>query len=130
VRGWSLERDSLGVELGAGVVSGVLNTSLATNGPPLVMALHARHLPPPQFRGTLAPVVACTGVLTVALFGVTGRYDADVWVSLLVALPALGLGYLVGARQHRRFELAAFRRLVLVLLTATGVATLVSAILA
>lgn len=129
LRGWGLERDSVGVEVGAGLVSGVLNTVLSTNGPPLVMALHARHLPPSQFRGTLAPVVAGTGVLTVGLFAVTGRYDSAVWASLLVALPALGLGYLLGSRQHRRFDPIAFRRLVLVLLFGTGVMTLVGAIL-
>lgn len=130
LRGWTLQRDSVGVEVGAGVVSGVLNTTLSTNGPPLVMALQARHLPPSQFRGTLAPVVAATGLLTVALFAATGRYDVEVWQSLAVALPALGAGYLVGTRQHRRFDPAAFRRLVLVLLSITGVVTLVGAILA
>lgn len=130
LRGWALRKDSAGVEIGAGVVSGVLNTTLSTNGPPLVMALQARHLPPSQFRGTLAPVVAATGVLTVVLFAVTGRYDTEVWQSLAVALPALGLGYLIGARQHHRFEPVAFRRLVLVLLAITGTVTLVGAILA
>lgn len=130
LRGWALRRDSAGIEIGAGVVSGVLNTTLSTNGPPLVMALQARHLPPSQFRGTLAPIIAATGVLTVVLFAATGRYDAEVWQSLAVALPALGAGYLVGTRQHHRFEPAAFRRLVLVLLTITGVVTLVGAVLA
>lgn len=130
LRGWALERDNVGVEVGAGLVSGVLNTVLATNGPPLVMALQARHLPPAQFRGTLAPVVAGTGVITVGLFAFTGRYDAEVWVSLAVALPALGLGYLFGTRQHHRFDPVAFRRLVLLLLAVTGVITLVGAVLA
>jgi uncharacterized protein len=130
LRGWALTKDNVGVEVGAGLVSGVLNTVLSTNGPPLVMALQARHLPPEQFRGTLAPVVAVTGVITVALFAVTGRYDSEAWVSLLVALPALGLGYLAGTRQHHRFDPAVFRRLVLVLLGVTGMVTLVGAILA
>lgn len=130
LRGWALRRDSAGVEIGAGLVSGVLNTTLSTNGPPLVMALQARHLPPSQFRGTLAPVITATGVLTVVLFGVTGRYDTEVWQSLAVALPALGAGYLLGTRQHHRFEPVAFRRLVLVLLAITGTVTLVGAILA
>jgi uncharacterized membrane protein YfcA len=121
LRGVRLHRAGRAVDLGAGLVAGVLNTSLSTNGPPIVMALHARELPPERFRAT---------VVAVTLFAATGRYDVDTLTLFAVSLPALGLGYLVGVRQRRRFDAAAFRRLVLRLLAVTGVVTLVGAILA
>ena len=63
LRGFRLEGASMPVDLGAGFVAGVLSTSLSTNGPPLVMALHARHFTPQVFRGTIYWVlVSVSGV--------------------------------------------------------------------
>lgn len=50
LRGFKLEKASTPVDIGAGFASGLLSTSLSTNGPPLVMALHARHFTPHVFR--------------------------------------------------------------------------------
>ncbi|WP_285658734.1 sulfite exporter TauE/SafE family protein, partial [Helicobacter bizzozeronii] len=130
LRGFTLHRASRSVDLGAGVVAGVLNTSLSTNGPPIVMALHARELSPDPFRGTIAAVFTGSNVIAVVLFTATGRYDADSLVLFAVSLPALGIGYLVGSRMRRRFDAPAFRRLTLWLLGPTGVVTLVGAVLA
>lgn len=130
LRGFTLHRAGKAVDLGAGAVAGVLNTSLSTNGPPIVMALHARELPPDPFRATIAAVFTGSNVIAVVLFTATGRYDADSLTLFAVALPALGLGYLVGSRLRRRFDAAAFRRLTLWLLGLTGVVTLVGAVLA
>ena len=130
LRGLQLRRGGRGVEVGAGVVSGALNTALSTNGPPIVMALHSRHLPPDRFRATTATVLAGAGLFTVVLFGVSGRYDARVAVLLAAGLPALGGGYLLGSHHRHRLSAEGFRRLVLVLLSATGAVTLVGALLA
>ena len=130
LRGWQLRHAGRGIEVGAGVVSGALNTALSTNGPPLVMALHARQLPPDAFRATITAVLAGSGLFTVVLFGVSGRYDGPIAAQLAVALPALGLGYLLGARHRRRLAPATFHRLVLALLAVTGAVTLVGAVLA
>ena len=130
LRGFSLHRAGPAVDLGAGVVAGVLNTSLSTNGPPIVMALHAREMPPDPFRGTIAAVFTGSNIIAVTLFAATGRYDRDSLVLFLVALPALGIGFLVGTRLRRRFDPASFRRLVLQLLGVTGLITLVGALLA
>ncbi len=128
LRGWRLHRASTAVDVGAGVVSGALNTTLSTNGPPLVMALHPRGLSPPQFRATLGTVVAASGVLTVALFALTGRYDTEVAQALLVGAPALGLGFVAGLWLRARVNPEHFRRIVLVLLAVTGLVTLIGAI--
>lgn len=119
--GFRLHRASRRVDLAAGVVSGALNSSLSTNGPPVVMALHARHLPPPVFRGTLTAVLAGANVVTVLLFAFGGRYDADVGVLLLASLPALAIGVAVGVRHRARLSPERFRSLVVALLAATAV---------
>jgi len=130
LRGFTLHRAGRAVDLGAGAVAGVLNTSVSTNGPPIVMALHAREMPPDPFRATIATVFTGSNVIAVTLFAATGRYDRDSLVLFLASLPALVLGYLVGTRLRRRFDPASFRRLVLQLLGVTGAITLVGAILA
>jgi uncharacterized membrane protein YfcA len=130
LRGVTLERGGRGVDLGAGVVSGVLNTSLSTNGPPLVMALHARHLAPSVFRGTISAVFAGTGVITLGLFLASGRYTADARELLVVAIPTMVGGYLLGTRLRPRIDPPRFRQAVMGLLMVTAVITLVGALAA
>lgn len=130
LRGVRLSRGGGVIDVAAGAVSGVLNTSLSTNGPPLVMALSSRGLTPSQFRGTLSAVFAGTGVLTLGLFIASGRYTADVRELLLVAIPSMVIGYLVGSRIRPHIDAAQFRRVVMGLLVATAVITLVGAVTA
>ena len=51
-------RSHRSIENGFAFISGVLNTSIGTNGSPLVFALQGRRLTPDQFRGTIA-VIFC-----------------------------------------------------------------------
>jgi uncharacterized membrane protein YfcA len=120
-----LERAGRAVDLGAGLVSGALKTSVSTNGPPLVMALHARHLEPPVFRGTLTAVLAWSGVVTVLLFAVGGRYDAEVVRTLAVSAPGLAAGFLVGLRARPLVPAGHFRGVVTGLLALTALVAVV-----
>lgn len=130
LRGVKLEQASTPVDLGAGFVAGILSTSLSTNGPPLVMALHARHFSPEVFRGTIAAVLATMGVVSVGLFAVTGHFTMDVAWSLIVAVPALIIGFLIGHRVRGKINPARFRGLVTLLLAVTAVVTIVSVLAA
>ncbi len=127
LRGLRLKQGGRAVDLGAGVISGVLNTSLSTNGPPLVMALHARHLSAQQFRGTLAAVFAGSGLLTVLLFAGAGKYSGDIALALVISLPTLAIGYLIAARFRQRIRPDHFRNVVTWLLFATAVLATLSA---
>ena len=109
-------------------MSGALNTALATNGPPLVMALHPRHLSPPRFRGTLSAVLVGSGLVTVALFAVGGRYDDDIAIALAVSLPGMALGFWLGLRHRVRLGPARFRQVVTALLAVTAVVALVGVV--
>lgn len=128
LRGFRLENASTPVDVGAGFVAGILSTSLSTNGPPLVMALHARHFAPEVFRGTISVVLVSLSVVSLGLFAATGYFTTDVAWSLLVAGPALVVGFFIGHRVRGNINPARFRGLVTLLLAATAVVTIVSVI--
>ena len=104
------------LDLGAGFVSGVLNTSLSTNGPPLVFALQARRLLPDPFRGTINTVFAWCNVLAITLFVAAGKVTVDGIVAAVIALPALLAGQLCGFPLRKHVDGDRFRVLVIVLL--------------
>jgi len=128
LRGFKLEQASTPIDLAAGFVAGVLSTSLSTNGPPLVMALHARHFSPQVFRATISSVFVAIGLLSLVLFAATGHFTTDVAWSLLVAGPTLALGFFLGHRIRGHIDPVRFRSLVTSLLAATAVVTIVSVI--
>lgn len=117
-----------GLDVGAGFVSGVLNTSLSTNGPPLVFTLQARRLEPDRFRATLAAAFALSSVVGVALFVAAGEVNRDGLVGAAVALPAMLAGQLAGFPVRRHVHGERFRVLVLVLLVAAAVSAIANAV--
>jgi uncharacterized membrane protein YfcA len=125
-RGLRIRAAGAPLDVTMGAVSGVLGTSLGTNGPPLVTVLHARHLPADVFRATLAWVFAVSAVLAVALFAVGGRYDADTGWLVLASVPALGGGVTTGRLIRPRLAPDGFRRLVLGLVVLTALASIVA----
>ncbi|MDO8390009.1 MAG: sulfite exporter TauE/SafE family protein [Actinomycetota bacterium] len=117
-----------GLDVAAGFLSGVLNTSLSTNGPPLVFDLHARHLDAARFRATISAVFALCSVGALALFIGRGKVTPEGVHAALIALPAWLVGQSIGwpIRKHMHGE--RFRVLVLCLLAAAGTTTVVFAL--
>ncbi|MEO5723748.1 MAG: sulfite exporter TauE/SafE family protein [Ilumatobacteraceae bacterium] len=116
------------VDIIAGFLSGVLNTSLSTNGPPLVFVLQARRLPPAQFRATLSAVFALSNVLALALFIGTGKVNGPGLLGAAVAAPALALGQVLGFPMRRHVHGSRFRWMVLVLLVLAGSSAIAAAL--
>ena len=110
----------------AGLLSGALTTSISVSGPPIVLWLEARRVSPEEFRATLAgsflALNLAGGVVLVAAEG-SGALDAAA-VGALLGLVAVG--YAVGAVAFRRIDRERFFTLVLVLVAATGVASVVA----
>jgi uncharacterized membrane protein YfcA len=121
--------DRSGVDVAAGFASGILATSTGTNGPPLVIVLHAKHLSPPRFRATVSATLVVEGLVTLAVFAIGGRIDAEVWKLVLFAIPGLVVGRFAGTWVVRRLDPERFRILVVALLFATAIALLVDALL-
>lgn len=111
-----------------GFISGVLSTSLATNGPPLVFGLQARRLTSEAFRATLAAVFVISGVVSLVAFGASGRIDATALAGVAVGLPAIAIGVPLGRRVHTKVRPDRFRVLVLTLMAVAAASALASAI--
>jgi len=111
-----------------GVISGVLNTALATNGPPLVYELRRSGFSDDRFRATISSVFLISNVIGLPLLAVAGlvsEYDVEyAAVSLLPCVLGIAAGSWIGGRMATgHFVLA-----VDVLLMATGVLTVVKAL--
>jgi uncharacterized membrane protein YfcA len=127
LRGLNLAHLGPRLDWALGFVSGVLNTSISTNGPPLVFDLQARKLAPEPFRATLNYVFLGSGVLGLVIFSIAGKVQAHELRTGLVAVPALAVGLAAGLPLRRRFTPERFRVLVMVLLVAGAVAAVAKA---
>ncbi len=116
------------MDFGFGFLSGVLNTSLSTNGPPLVFDLQARRLPADQFRATISATFALSNVGGLALFIADDKINRTGVNAALIALPAWAAGQFLGWPVRKHFHGERFRRMVLALLFAAGVSTIVFAV--
>jgi hypothetical protein len=116
------------LDYGAGFVSGVLATSLSTNGPPLVFVLQARQLSAPTFRATISTVFALSNIGGLALFIASGKITRDGIVAAAVTIPAMLFGQLLGFPIRKHMHGERFRWLVLVLLVAAAISAIVNAI--
>lgn len=116
------------LDYGVGFVSGVLTTSLSTNGPPLVFGLQARHLEAPAFRATIATVFAVTNVVGLMLFIANGKITGEGLLASAIAFPAWLLGQVTAWPVRRHVHGERFRILVLCLLFTAGTFTVVFAL--
>jgi uncharacterized protein len=115
------------LELGGGFVSGILNTSLSTNGPPLVFVLQARGLGADPFRGTISRIFAWSAIGALVGFVAFGKVTQDGLIATAVALPAMILGQAAGTPVRRHVHGDRMRWLVLVLLTIAGLSAIAAA---
>lgn len=105
-----------------GFVSGVLNTSISTSGPPLVFDLQARKLAPEAFRATINAIFLVSGSVGLLIFWVGGKIHTAELQAGAAAVPALAIGLVAGMPLRKRFPPERFRVLVMVLLVASAVA--------
>jgi len=114
--------------LTTGVISGVLNTALATNGPPLVYELRRSGFTDDRFRATISSVFLISNVIgfpLLAAAGLVSGYDLEyAAVSLLPCVFGIAVGSWIGGRMATGHFLVA----VDILLLATGVLTVVKAL--
>jgi len=122
-RGWGV-RESRGADASLGFVSGVLSTSLSTNGPPLVFLMQSREMSPERFRSTINQVFVVSNAVALALFAFTGLIDRDAMLGVLAALPAAFVGVTAGVRARPLVSPDRFRTVVLALMALSGVSAL------
>jgi len=111
-----------------GFASGVLNTSVGTNGPPIVINLRAHQLTISRFRGTISTLFVVAQIVAVILFGARGRIHANLVVLWLAVIPVQTLFILAGQRVSRRLGQRRFDHMVIGLLLASAAAAILSAV--
>lgn len=112
----------------AGVLSGVLTTSISVSGPPIVLWLEALGLRPAELRASLAAsflFMNVAGGIVVVAAGGTGAVRPDVLAPLLGLVLA---GHVLGLLAFRHIAGPAFSLVALGLVMCAGVASLVAGV--
>jgi uncharacterized membrane protein YfcA len=127
-----VEREASGIELGIGVVAGVLTTSVAVNGPPLVLALTRLGLRGGRLRDSLAAVLVPIAILALPLVIVLAPgapIDAlpRGWATA-ACFPALLIGHRLGAHTFGRLTPSSHHRIVLTAAALAGTLSILTAI--
>jgi uncharacterized membrane protein YfcA len=107
-----------------GVASGVLATSLATNGPPLVYELRRTGFRDDRFRATISAAFCVSNVIGIPLLVAAGLVTGQDVALAAAALPPCVAGIALGARLSTRMATSHFVWTVDLLLLATGAVTI------
>jgi len=113
----------------AGAISGVLNTALSTNGPPLVVYLRHRGLSTEAFRSTISVVFTISNCVGLIFLGLGGAIHKQALVLALLAAPCNVVGWLMGNVWSKTLAPHHFDRVVDVALLASGVVVLARALI-
>jgi uncharacterized protein len=89
----------------AGVFAGALSTSTTTAGPPVILYLLGREIPPARVRDTMPVVFLGLSVVSVIALWVTGTHGAVPDATLVaILLPVVVAGHLAGRPLFARLE--------------------------
>jgi uncharacterized membrane protein YfcA len=113
----------------AGLLGGFLGMTTSLNGPPPVILLARQRAEPREFVADMAVYLICCNGIAIALIGFSGGLELDRLGPLLAWwLPGALLGNAVGLAYGSRLPVDLFRRLTLLLVMITGLATVVTAL--
>ncbi len=126
--GVQLRRANATSDVLLGFASGVLNTSVGTNGPPIVINLRAHQLSIGRFRGTISTLFVTAQIVATVLFAARGRIHLELVVLALAVVPVQTLFILGGQRVSKRLAQRRFDRLVVGLLLVSGAAAIANAV--
>jgi len=90
-------------------------------GPFYAVYLNAIDLAKSAFRGTMSAVLLLLAVIRVAGYGSLGLFDARAGMLLVVLVPVMAIAMVAGEHAHRHLSEGKFRRVVALLLAASGV---------
>ena len=112
---------SVAALLGAGVIHGIY----AAGGPMLVYAIGREGLSKKAFRSTLSMVWIVLNLVLITRFVPAGDYDREVALDVLLLVPTVPLGILLGEWVHHKVDERSFKMAVLVLLVAAAISLIV-----
>jgi uncharacterized membrane protein YfcA len=132
---YGLTRPTLGTvragataDAGVGLLSGILGAMTGFAGILIVIWSGLRGWPRDVQRGVFQPASVALLAMCWLVLGATGSITADIVQLFLIGLPALFAGTFVGLQLYGRLDEASFRRVVLILLLASGLPLIASLI--
>lgn len=108
----------------AGFLAGCLTGAYNVPGPPVIVYGSLRQWPRDEFRAMLQAIFFVGGALVVLSHVIGQRVTVEVLTFWVFALPALGLGILVGSRVDRYVDRERFRTIVTVMILVLGLVLL------
>ncbi len=113
------------VDAGVGFLNGVIGGITGLAGILVTIWCGLRGWPKDMQRTVFQPVAVATFLMSALWIGARGAITADTLKLFLIGLPALFAGTWLGLKLYGRLDEAAFRKVVLVLLLASGVVLIV-----
>ena len=116
--------------LPVGFISGILHGSITLSGPPVVITLTNQEVPKRAFRANMIAYFMLLNLITLPFHQYGGLFtDSCLKLSFLL-LPGMLIGAFLGTRLVKKVDEASFRKLVLVLVTVSGLVSMLAAIIA
>lgn len=109
----------------AGFLAGCFGGAYNTPGPPVIVYGSMRQWARAEFRAVLQALFFLNGVLVVSSHALAKNLSRQVLEYYLYAVPALALGIVVGSMVDRRIDQDRFRKIVMVMILALGIALIV-----
>lgn len=109
---------------GLGLIAGVLGAAYNVAGPPVVIYGTGRRWEPATFRANIQVFATVHSVFVLGAYAASELLTGDVWQLSLMALPFGLVGTVLGFVAARYIDAAVFRRIIMLLLTVTGVSLL------
>jgi uncharacterized membrane protein YfcA len=116
---------SLPADLGVGVINGLISGLTGLGGVAVTVWCQLRGGKKDELRAIFQPVLFATFVMTAISFAIAGTFTVETLKLYGFALPVLIAGIWSGFGLYGKLDDAAFRKVILVLLLASGVALIV-----
>jgi uncharacterized membrane protein YfcA len=120
-----LPKASVPAELGVGVINGLIGGLTGLGGVAVTVWCQARGGEKDKLRAIFQPVLFATFVMTTIAFAIAGTFTMETLKLYALALPVLIAGIWSGFGLYGKLDDAGFRKVILVLLLASGLALIV-----
>ena len=122
---WEIKHEKLSFIL-VGLLSGVLNGSISTSGPPVALFLSNQEADKQKFKANLNMFGLILNVVTIGLFFQNGLITSEILFYVSRMLPADVIGVVLGIIAIRKLNEKTFKNLTLYLVIFSGIWTLLS----
>lgn len=123
--GWKLSREKT-VLIPVGILSGILNGSIAMSGPPVILFLANQEVDKIHFRASITLFFFAQNIITLPVYAMNGLVTWEMLKLSMIFFPAMAVGTAVGMALHNRVKEDFFRKMVLTVVVVAGIVSIVT----